>query len=431
MKKNKDFTPEAVTLTLYGKTGDKFGAAWQTGDCGEPVVLVTDPDDRRFKRARVIPATTSPSLNTKIKNTAVIDGLYRDRDYLWKVGDRSGVYSAPSVMHTPKNDPDDGTFLVFTDTQDDAHSGNWWNATFGEALREFPEADFVAHAGDIVQMSGNPTLWAEMFGRTREYTRRLPIIPACGNHDYWRCYLYGNLDTFYKHFMLDIPPQKTTNGAYYSVDEGPFHFTVLSSGDCMETNMTSYLPEQYEWAERDLCGTDRPWKIVIVHNPMYSPGKYGSNLSIAGVCLATREQFGELFVRAGVDLVISGHDHVFSRTYPMRADAEPITDSPSVRENIAGEDTEIYVDPAGPIHFIPGCAGDQNRSVETNMTHELTKFFRDMKSMPPSAVSYAAVHASGDTMTVSFRMFNVESGESVLRENFGVRKTALSAVDNM
>lgn len=427
MKKNKDLTPESVTLTIYGEAGEKFGAAWQTGDKGDPVLFVTEPDDRRFKRARMIPGETSPSLNTKIKNTAVIDGLKPDHDYLWKVGDRSGVYSAAAVMHTTKNDPDDCTFLVFTDTQDESHGGNWWNVTYREALREFPEGDFAVHAGDIVQMSGDPVQWAEMLGRTREYTRRIPMLPACGNHDYWRCYLHGNLDTFYEHFMLDLPPQKTTNGAYYSVDQGPFHFTVLSSGDCMDTNMTTYLPEQYEWAERDLMETDRPWKIVVVHNPMYSPGKYGSYAPIAGVCYATREQFGELFIRAGVDLVISGHDHVFSRTYPMRADAVPITDSPFVCENIAGDESEVYIDPKGPIHFIPGCAGEQNRSVEPNMTHELTQYFRDMMSMPPSAVAYAAVHASGDTMTVSFRMFNVESGESIFRQSFGVRKTSLSS----
>lgn len=30
-------------------------------------------------------------------------------------------------------------------------------------------------------------------------------------------------------------------------------------------------------------------------------------------------------------------------------------------------------------------------------------------------------------MTVSFRMFNVESGESIFRQSFGVRKTSLSS----
>lgn len=424
MKKNKNFTPEAVTLTLYGKSAEKFGVTWQTGDAGEPVVFVTDPDDKKFAAARQIPAETSPSIGT-VKNSAVIDGLLPDRDYLWRVGDKSGIYSAPSIMHTPKNSTDSAELLVFADTQDDENHGVWWNKAFERALEEFPNADFTAHAGDIVQFSGNPVRWARMLGNTRKYTRSIPMIPACGNHDYWYCYLFGHDSTFYKHFTLDLPPQDTAHGAYYSLDEGPIHFTVMSSGDVMATDGARYLPEQYEWVKRDLTESDKPWKIVIVHNPMYSPGKYGSRYPIDTVCRTTRADLGELFVSAGVDLVISGHDHVFSRTYPMSADAVPLVDTLVERELIGEKEYDLYLDPAGPIHMLPGCAGEQNREIEEDMTPELTQYFREMVSMPKNAVSYASVRVEGDRMAISFRMFDVHSGESVCESNFGIKKSSL------
>ncbi|MGH2736334.1 MAG: metallophosphoesterase family protein [Actinomycetota bacterium] len=52
------------------------------------------------------------------------------------------------------------------------------------------------------------------------------------------------------------------------------------------------------------------WTIVVFHHPVYSPGEHGSTPG-----------FGDLprmFARNGVDLVINGHDHLYSVTRPLR-----------------------------------------------------------------------------------------------------------------
>lgn len=69
-------------------------------------------------------------------------------------------------------------------------------------------------------------------------------------------------------------------------------------------------PEQRAWLERTLSETSARWRIVAVHHPPYSAGYQGSSLAV-------REAFTPLFVRHGVQLVLSGHDHDYQRSVPL------------------------------------------------------------------------------------------------------------------
>ncbi|PTL80103.1 metallophosphoesterase [Vitiosangium sp. GDMCC 1.1324] len=54
-----------------------------------------------------------------------------------------------------------------------------------------------------------------------------------------------------------------------------------------------------------------PWKVAFFHHPPWSSGEHGSQLAV-------RREFGPLFERYGVDLVLTGHDHNYERSKPMR-----------------------------------------------------------------------------------------------------------------
>lgn len=69
-------------------------------------------------------------------------------------------------------------------------------------------------------------------------------------------------------------------------------------------------PEQLAWLDATLTGSDARWKIVAVHHPPYSAGYQGSSRDV-------RERFTPLFARAGVQLVLSGHDHDYQRSIPI------------------------------------------------------------------------------------------------------------------
>jgi len=69
---------------------------------------------------------------------------------------------------------------------------------------------------------------------------------------------------------------------------------------------------QLEWLEKALSGSNSEWKIAFLHHPLYSSGKrHGPSLEL-------REVLEPLFVKHGVNLVLSGHEHFYERIQPQR-----------------------------------------------------------------------------------------------------------------
>jgi 3',5'-cyclic AMP phosphodiesterase CpdA len=68
--------------------------------------------------------------------------------------------------------------------------------------------------------------------------------------------------------------------------------------------------EQIEWLERQLQSTTTTWKICFFHHAIYSDGRYH------GPDLDLRAHLTPIFQRYGVNLVFSGHDHVYERIKP-------------------------------------------------------------------------------------------------------------------
>jgi hypothetical protein len=65
------------------------------------------------------------------------------------------------------------------------------------------------------------------------------------------------------------------------------------------------------WLRRATRDRGQRWTIVAMHHPVYSPGPHGSTPGF-------RPLLPRLFARRGVDLVLNGHDHLYSVTRPLR-----------------------------------------------------------------------------------------------------------------
>ena len=97
-------------------------------------------------------------------------------------------------------------------------------------------------------------------------------------------------------------------GPYYSVVHGPMEVFVLDSSIPLATGEGG--PEQLAWLEEALRESTAPWKVGLVHQPPYSSGSHGSHPEV-------REAIEPLFVEHGVDIVFTGHDHHYERTFPQ------------------------------------------------------------------------------------------------------------------
>lgn len=416
-----DYLPESITVTFYEKQGNSYGITWQTERMGHPVLEYTDVEDAEFAHSTTVTGTVIPTSTEMYKNFAVLQGLLPNAEVLYRVGDEGGVFSSPAVLKAPPNDDECTEFLLFTDTQDQANRGAWWRAALDDAAETFPDFGYIVHGGDIVQMSVERDEWRDMLEFSSKYTRAYPMIAVTGNHDYWRCFVGNQNGTFYSHFNIDLPPQNTDYGAYYSVRRGNTLICALSSGDAEETG-GRLLQSQYDWLKNELCSTAARWKIVLIHNPMFSPGKYGSREPIVKPCLELRSQLSGLLEECGVDLVISGHDHMLARTYPVGADLIPKTDCPTATGKIAGRNSELFVNPGSPIHFIPACCGNQNRGIEDPHTEKELSYFREMREMQGGEIAYAAICTDNNCLNILFRVLKADSGECVFESAFGIKK---------
>lgn len=69
---------------------------------------------------------------------------------------------------------------------------------------------------------------------------------------------------------------------------------------------------QLAWLENALKRSFERWKIVYFHHAIYSGGtRHGSNIEL-------RVRLEPLFVRYGVNVVFSGHDHIYQRFKPQK-----------------------------------------------------------------------------------------------------------------
>jgi DNA repair exonuclease SbcCD nuclease subunit len=153
--------------------------------------------------------------------------------------------------------------------------------------------DFVIMAGDNLY-GGNSA---------RDYDKKfaVPYKPlldagvkfyaALGNHD-------DPSERFYKPFNM--------NGErYYTFKPADgVRFFALDS---------TYMDEkQVKWFEQQLMASGAEWKIAFFHHPPYSSGEtHGSDETL-------RTKLEPLFVKYGVNVVLTGHEHFYERLKPQK-----------------------------------------------------------------------------------------------------------------
>lgn len=142
----------------------------------------------------------------------------------------------------------------------------------------------------------------EVYGRWVESSTFFPIP---GDHDYGDACddpdEAADLDAYLEYFDLPIGPEDET---YYDIVIGDIHvFTLDSLADC-HRDEGAKLARQQAWLAAEATASDAPLKVVLLHNPPYSSGvSHGSVESL-------RWDYGAW----GIDLVISGDDHIYERS---------------------------------------------------------------------------------------------------------------------
>lgn len=408
---DSDCNISSILLSLYDSDTNSYSVTWHTQNINPSSVILVCNDDATEKK---ITAYCDEG-NGDYVNRAVFYNLKYSTEYTYKILDYYGNECYSASFTTAEENPQEITFMHISDTQDETYNGTVWNKLMTEAYSHTDTLDFIIHTGDMVQYGGDEKLWSTMLGNVSDYVSSVPTMLTSGNHSYWSDYTKGGSSIEYNHTTIDIPEQDYKNGIYYSFDYGDVHFTVLSSGDSKRTGVGS---KQREWLENDLKSTDKKWKIVSIHNPLYSPGKYGSSKDRNKVARSQQKKLGEIFNKYSVDLVLQGHDHAFALTKPMDVNSNPV-DFVTKTQQFGDYQANYIINPQAPIYLMSAAGGSQNREVVD--TYEPSWFIK-AQSIPDNTAGYSIITVSENKLTSTFYEYNYSDNSLISTYTWGIEK---------
>ena len=238
-----------------------------------------------------------------------------------------------------------------------------------------------------------------------------------GNHD---GNITNKLNTFvFKNmFCLDESDNMSLEGVYYSFDYGNAHIAVLNTND-----MYPMSQAQRNWLVNDMTASDAMWKIVMMHRAAYSAGK---NINKPDTMIM-REVLIPLFDRCDIDLVFSGHDHMYMRTYQAKGD-KAITDTTFVTEVFNGEETKFAVDPEGTVYCLPSTAGTKRYNVNEDAIDpipEIAEVAYSTKSESETGGGcFCTTEIQGGKLVYKAYVVNDETQEIKLIDTYAISKSA-------
>jgi predicted phosphodiesterase len=212
--------------------------------------------------------------------------------------------------------------------------------------------------GDLAYRSGsNAQFQAGLFEPYAALLANTALWPVYGNHDQRRL-------TYFR--VFDLPENGEAGGVasgtenYYAFDYANIHFIMLDS----QSSDRSTSGPMYRWLKEDLAVNTQPWVIVAMHHPPYTKGSHDSDsvYDSRGRMQDMRENFLPLLESAGVDLVLSGHSHMYERSQLIDcyyADSQGFNDEYVISKGIHGKHKE-YLKPAnvksrqGTIYMVAG-----------------------------------------------------------------------------
>jgi len=140
--------------------------------------------------------------------------------------------------------------------------------------------------------------------------KNYPVWPVFGNHDARRWTFYQLFDRLER---AEFGGLASNTHSYFSFDYAQSHIVMLDSHDAD----LSPGSEMLSWLEKDLAQSTQQWTIVFFHHPPYTRGTYDSDLKKfrKNRMNHVRKNLLPVIEKAGVDLVIAGHSHVYERSH--------------------------------------------------------------------------------------------------------------------
>ncbi|MER7279791.1 fibronectin type III domain-containing protein [Dactylosporangium sp. NPDC000244] len=278
---------------------------------------------------------------------ATLTGLQENTQYSYRVG-TEGNWS-PVYSFKTQDFEGDYDFLFYGDPQigssgDTARDAAGWRDTLDVSLAANPNAELLVSGGDQVETANTESQWDAFLSSDK--LRQYPWAATIGNHDvggkaYEQHLFTPNTDRSAPLYANGNPASNTSGGDYWYIykdvlfidlNSNSYATTQGGGGDAAHIAYVTDVINQH--------GAEAKWKVLVYHHAIYSPADHAKD----GDNKTRRVDFPTAFSNLGVDLVLQGHDHSYSRSYEIKngAKANP-AEQPGAADVYPGPGGVLYV----------------------------------------------------------------------------------------
>lgn len=325
---------EQISLSP-GSDNSSLNFAWYTKKASG-IQKLKIAENKRLAHAKVYEAKQTDAVTDKddtayVSNKVTTTDLKANTTYYYSY-QKDGQWTAPEKYTTDNGnkfsfifvgDPQIGSSnglkgqdtAEFYKAQSDAVANDAfnWNTTLSQAMeRTGNKASFVLSSGDQIQSTKKKSPKKAAWGSEIEYSgylspdvlKNLPVATTVGNHD-------ADNENYTYHFNTanasELGSNKTVGGDYWFKHDNAL-FIMLNTQD---TNVA----EHKQFIEQTVAANkDCKWRIVTLHQDIYGSAEHSNEPEITNL----RYQLAPIFENNKVDVVLTGHDHAYSRTQILK-----------------------------------------------------------------------------------------------------------------
>lgn len=325
---------EQISLSL-GSDNSSVNFAWYTKKSAG-VQKLKIAENKRLTNAKVYEAEQTKAVTDKdeteyVSNKVIATDLKANTTYYYSY-QKDGQWTAPEKYTTDNGskfsfifvgDPQIGSSNElkgaateeFYNAQSAAVANDAfnWNTTLNQAMEKTGnKASFVLSSGDQIQSTKKKSPNKAAWGSEIEYSgylspdvlKNLPVATTVGNHD------ADNANYTY-HFNTANASELGSNGKV----GGDYWFKHDNALFIMLNTQDTNVEEHRQFIEQTVAANkDCKWRIVTLHQDIYGSAEHSNEPEITNL----RYQLAPIFEDNKVDVVLTGHDHAYSRTQILK-----------------------------------------------------------------------------------------------------------------
>jgi len=286
------------------------------------------------------------------QNKVTVSGLHDLSAYAYRVG-YGTTWSSVYTFQT--RDPRSFTFVSVGDPQLGANTsgaheppaqvGNVlpydttsWQASVATIAQAAPDASFIISLGDQIENTSSQSAVDPQYDAYFSPLQLLgiPVATVDGNHDY-------GLGQYYA-YHYNLPNQSQQYGATQFANDGDYWFRY---GDVLflmlNSNTISAATHDVFIHHAIASNPLARWRVVCFHHSLFSAADHTFDNDI----LFRRGAYSAIFDKHHIDVVLSGHDHSFTRSFQLLGGV-PVSQD---KMRVAKDGSVSVKDPAGTLYM--------------------------------------------------------------------------------